>query len=107
MFLIMSFNQTKGLSYNTELPADGLNKEEIVEELTTLLGMGDFKADTGALSGVCHEPQKDRVDVVTTVYSMAAYTNPLNPDAYPGKFSFCITPSAFMMYVYRYTQNGG
>ena len=27
------------------------------------------------------------MDVVTTVYSMAAYTNPLNPDAYPGKYS--------------------
>jgi len=76
--------QNKGLTYNTHLPADGLTKEQIVKELQKLLGMGDFKAETGALSGVCHQPQEDRVDVVTTVYSMAAYTNPLNPDAYPG-----------------------
>ena len=75
----------KGLSYNTELPAIGLYKEVIVDELKTMLGMGDFKAETGAFSGICHQPQDDRVDVVTTVYSMAAYTNPLNPDAYPGK----------------------
>lgn len=74
----------KGLSYNTELPETGWYKDRIVEELDTLLGMGDFKTETGALSGVCHQPPDDRVDVVTTVYSKAAYTNPLNPDAYPG-----------------------
>ena len=78
-------DQLKGLSYNTQLPDAGLSKTDIVKELQTLLGLGDFKAETGALSGVCHQPQDERVDVVTTVYSMSAYTNPLNPDAYPGK----------------------
>ena len=79
------------MSYNTELPATGWYKDRIVEELETLLGMGDFKVETGALSGVCHQPTDDRVDVVTTVYSKAAYTNPLNPDAYPGKFSINVS----------------
>ena len=75
----------KGLSYYTELPPSGWDKNMIVSEMGTLLGLGDFKAETGALSGICHQPTDDRVDVVTSVYSMTAYTNPLNPDAYPGK----------------------
>ena len=37
-----------------------------------------------ALSGICHKPVKAREGVMTTVYGLTAYTNPLNPDAFPG-----------------------
>ncbi|XP_023332343.1 sphingosine-1-phosphate lyase [Eurytemora carolleeae] len=43
-----------------------------------------LKVETGALSGTCHKPEESIVRVITRAYSATAYTNPLNPDAYPG-----------------------
>ena len=74
----------KGLSYTRELPTTGHDKDWVIKEVEIMLGLGEFKAETGAFSGICHKPKDERVEVVTRVYSMAAYTNPLNPDAYPG-----------------------
>ena len=63
------------------MPENGWNKDQIVSEVQTLLELGDYKA----LSGICHKPEDTaRVQVMTDVYSMTAYTNPLNPDAFPG-----------------------
>ena len=46
---------------------------------------GEFKAETGALSGTCHKPpEHEKVEVVTEAYRLTAYANPLNPDAFPG-----------------------
>ena len=73
-------SQLKGLDYHTEIPDEGWDKEKIVNEVQTLLGLGDYKA----LSGICHKPVKSREEVMTSVYSMTAYTNTLNPDAFPG-----------------------
>ena len=36
------------------------------------------------MSGICHLPEEERAEVVTAAYSLTAYTNALNPDAYPG-----------------------
>ncbi len=47
--------------------------------------LGDFKAETGSLSGVCHKPpQPEKVETVTEAYRLTAYANPLNPEAFPG-----------------------
>ena len=72
--------QLKGLTYHKELPRDGRTKEDILTEVQTLLGLAEFKG----VSGICHRPGQEREEVVTEVYSMTAYTNPLNPDVYPG-----------------------
>ena len=70
-----------GLEYHCSLPDSGWNREKIVLEVEKLLGLGEYKA----LSGICHKPQdQKRADVITQVYSLTAYTNPLNPDAFPG-----------------------
>ena len=54
----------------------------IVEYLRIL---GTFKAEDGALSGTCHKPpNSERVETVTAAYSLTAFANPLNPDAFPG-----------------------
>ena len=46
---------------------------------------GEFKAEAGALSGTCHRPPNvERVETATEAYSMTAFANPLNPDAFPG-----------------------
>ena len=59
--------QMKGLAYLTCLPEQGWGKERVLEEVNTLLGLGDFKVETGALSGTCHRPEEARVQVVTEV----------------------------------------
>ena len=60
--------------------SDGWSKEQIVSEIEKLMGLGEFKA----LSGICHNPGGVKEDVMTSVFSLTAYTNPLNPDAFPG-----------------------
>ena len=73
-------SQLKGLSYLEELPSEGWDKEKIKAEVEKVLGLVEFKG----VSGITHKPRKEREEVVTEVYSMTAYTNPLNPDVYPG-----------------------
>ena len=73
-------SQLKGLSYLEELPSEGWNKEQVRAEVEKVLGLVEFKG----VSGITHKPRKEREEVVTEVYSMTAYTNPLNPDVYPG-----------------------
>ena len=73
-------SQLKGLTYQEELPSDGWDKEKIKAEVEKVLGLVEFKG----VSGITHKPRKEREEVVTEVYSMTAYTNPLNPDVYPG-----------------------
>ena len=47
--------------------------------------VGEFKAEAGAFSGICHKPpDASRVETVTAAYAMTAFANPLNPDAFPG-----------------------
>ena len=72
--------QLRGLEYHRDIPEVGWDKEKIVAEIEQLMGLGDYKA----LSGICHKPIKAREEVMTTVYGLTAYTNPLNPDAFPG-----------------------
>ncbi len=47
--------------------------------------VGEFKAESGSLSGICHKPpEPEKVETVTEAYRLTAYANPLNPDAFPG-----------------------
>ena len=88
--------QLKGLEYYRDIPEVGWDQAKIVAEIEKLMGLGDYKVtnissqifkrirNSKALSGICHKPAKAREEVMTTVYGMTAYTNPLNPDAFPG-----------------------
>ena len=77
--------QIGDMKYNRKLPEKGWNKQKIVSEIKQCMDLGEFKAETGALSGMCHKPPNmDRVEAVTEAYRMTAFANPLNPDAFPG-----------------------
>ncbi len=78
-------DQIGGMSYNRTLPANGYTKAQVLQEIDQIMALGEFKAETGALSGTCHKPPNlNRVSIVTEAYSKTAYANPLNPDAFPG-----------------------
>jgi len=76
--------QVKGRKFITELPNQGWNEDQLLQEIRELLDLGEFDVKTGGLSGTCHKPDDNVVKVVTAAYSLTAYTNPLNPDAFPG-----------------------
>lgn len=76
--------QMKGKDFIQELPQEGWGEEQLLQEIKELLDLGDFDVKTGGLSGTCHKPDDEIVSIVTKAYSLSAYTNPLNPDAFPG-----------------------
>eukprot|EP00095_Tigriopus_kingsejongensis_P003316 maker-scaffold612_size124412-snap-gene-0.23 protein:Tk03316 transcript:maker-scaffold612_size124412-snap-gene-0.23-mRNA-1 annotation:"sphingosine-1-phosphate lyase 1-like isoform x2" len=77
--------QIEGKAYIRKLPDAGWKKDKVLEEIQKSMELGKFKAETGALSGTCHKPPNaERVDTVTKAYSLTAFANPLNPDAFPG-----------------------
>ncbi len=77
--------QLGDMSYLRELPDKGWSKERIVREIERCMALGEFKAEAGALSGVCHKPpDPEKVEAVTEAYRLTAYANPLNPEAFPG-----------------------
>ena len=41
--------------------------------------------EDGSLSGTCHKlPDEEKTETAVEAYALAAFTNPLNPDAFPG-----------------------
>lgn len=95
----------KGVPFNRSLPSKGLSKDRVVDNISTLLGLsksvnwiswklcltliditpGSFKPENGSLSGTYHKPTKPEAsEAMVTAYSMAAFTNVLNLDAFPG-----------------------
>lgn len=77
--------QIGGLAYHQSLPKVGWSKDQVLKEIQKNMDLGKFKAETGALSGTCHKPPNmERVETMTSAYSLTAFANPLNPDAFPG-----------------------
>ena len=64
-----------GLDFTTSLPGEGWDKEKVIEEVTSLLGLGDYRA----FSGVCHRPQQEKAEVWRTyhMYNMHLFTGRL------------------------------
>ena len=62
--------QLGGVPFLTSLPTEGWTREQVVGEVTSMLGLANFKAP----SGVCHKPEQQRVEVVTEVPHCTAAT---------------------------------
>ena len=48
------------------------------------MGLGDLDWENGAMSGTIYNSSKEVSDLASDVYKIAAWTNPLHPDAFPG-----------------------
>ena len=66
------------------LPEKGKTRDEIVGLTNTYLGLGHFDWTKGTQSGTVYNGNPDLTKVMTEVYGMAAWTNPLHPDTFPG-----------------------
>jgi len=66
------------------LPDKGLDQEQIITEITLHLELGDLDVKGGAMSGTLYNSSQELSDLMTQVYGMAAWSNPLHPDAFPG-----------------------
>lgn len=66
------------------LPIHRLSTSDIIAKTEEYLGIGDMDWRNGAMSGTVYNSSKEVADLIVKVYGMAAYTNPLHPDAFPG-----------------------
>uniref|UniRef100_A0A8D9BBI9 sphinganine-1-phosphate aldolase n=1 Tax=Cacopsylla melanoneura TaxID=428564 RepID=A0A8D9BBI9_9HEMI len=73
-----------GLEYFLELPAQGRGRAEILELVNTYLTRGHYDWKHGRVSGAIYYYEKDLVDLLTDVFGLTSYTNPLHPDIFPG-----------------------
>lgn len=73
-----------GLEYFLQLPNQGRSKPEILELVTSYLNRGHYDWKHGRVSGAVYYYEKDLVDLLTEVFGLTSYTNPLHPDIFPG-----------------------
>lgn len=71
-------------NYITKLPEKGWNQEEILQEATKYTGYGTFSWEDGFASGTVYNGNKTLTELMTKVYGMSAWSNPLHPDVFPG-----------------------
>jgi len=74
----------EGIPALQHMPATGLTKEEVLTEAQRHLSLGELDWAGGAMSGTVYNSSQEVTDLMTEVYSLAAWTNPLHPDAFPG-----------------------
>merc|ERR1719323_50973 len=77
-------NATEGVANIRSLPAGGLGKDAVLSEAKLHLGLGDLDWMGGAMSGTVYNSSQELGTLMTEVYGMAAWTNPLHSDAFPG-----------------------
>merc|ERR1711962_1271664 len=71
---------TEGVSNIRSLPAGGLGKDAVLSEAKLHLGLGDLDWMGGAMSGTVYNSSQELGTLMTEVYGMAAWTNPLHSD---------------------------
>jgi len=77
-------NSVDGIPYLKALPEEGLSHHKILDETKLHLNLGDLDWAGGAMSGTVYNSSKELGELMTNVYGLAAWTNPLHPDAFPG-----------------------
>merc|ERR1712126_566384 len=75
---------TEGIPYLHTLPYEGLSHHKILDETKLHLNLGDLDWAGGAMSGTVYNSSEELGELMTNVYGLAAWTNPLHPDAFPG-----------------------
>lgn len=78
------FSATEGIPNLRSLPSKGLPKEVILAETKVHLGLGELDWKGGAMSGTVYNSSTELGELMTKVYGLAAWTNPLHSDAFPG-----------------------
>jgi hypothetical protein len=73
---------------NTELPAHGVKKEEILNLIQTAIKKEDVIWEKGHLSGAVYNGQKDHIEFLNKCYSFYSISNPLHPDIWPSVMKF-------------------
>merc|ERR1719402_1662946 len=77
-------NSTEGIPYIHALPQEGMSHHKILDETKLHLNLGDLDWAGGAMSGTVYNSSKELGELMSNVYGLAAWTNPLHPDAFPG-----------------------
>ena len=74
----------ENIPYQLVLPDKGESVESIKEAASVHLSLGDLDWAGGAMSGCMYNSSQEASALTAQVYSLAAWTNPLHPDAFPG-----------------------
>ena len=75
---------TSQLADILELPQNKMAPDQVLELTKSYLQCGHFDWKQGTFSGTVYNGNEELTDLMTKVYGMAAWTNPLHPDAFPG-----------------------
>lgn len=67
-----------------ELPRLGWDKSKVLEQTRLYLKQGEFNWQEGMCSGMVYNNNNEIIEIMTEVYGLAAFTNPLHADAFPG-----------------------
>ncbi|XP_037868693.1 sphingosine-1-phosphate lyase [Bombyx mori] len=73
-----------GVTIRRELPEQGLDPEQISQEVRDHLNLGAYDWKNGAVSGAVYHLCEDISRVACEAYTLTAYTNPLHSDVFPG-----------------------
>ncbi|CAL4177491.1 unnamed protein product, partial [Meganyctiphanes norvegica] len=69
----------------TALPAKSMSKEDVLKTTADLLGITDFNWQNGSISGGVFSGNDPHYNsLLTQIYGMTAWTNPLHADVFPG-----------------------
>ncbi|KAB7505426.1 Sphingosine-1-phosphate lyase [Armadillidium nasatum] len=71
-------------SYITELPAKGWSKEQVMEIAAKYNAYGAYKWQDGYASGTVYHGGEELSQLITEIYGMSIWTNPLHTDVFPG-----------------------
>ncbi|XP_052688545.1 sphingosine-1-phosphate lyase 1-like isoform X2 [Crassostrea angulata] len=69
--------------YVTQLPAEGLKMETLMEELKRYQGLAKVNWSDGTISGTVYSGDPELTHLMEKVYGMFAWTNPLHSDVFP------------------------
>ncbi|KDR14164.1 sphingosine-1-phosphate lyase [Zootermopsis nevadensis] len=77
-------HRNQGNPYITTLPKEGKNHHDIIQQVEKYLSFGDYNWKSGFVSGTVYNYNPELIKLLTEVYGLASYTNPLHPDVFPG-----------------------
>lgn len=67
------------------IPKTGWESKNIIGEIEKYLSFGEYEWKKGYVSGTVYTGNDDKLySLMTDVYGLTAYTNPLHPDVFPG-----------------------
>jgi len=67
-----------------KLPEQGMDKQKVLKEAKKIISLGHTDWKTGSESGTVYNGNDTLTDLMTNVYGMSAWSNPLHPDTFPG-----------------------